>query len=88
MNWQEILTLLIPIFALMGWTYKRIDKRFESADKRFESIDKRFDKLFDELKEMRKEIQSLDSRIARIEGHLTGMGYHWESKVVEKREEK
>ena len=37
MHWQEILTILIPLFAFLGWIYNRIDKKFERVDKKFEN---------------------------------------------------
>lgn len=73
MNIQEILTILVPTLALLGWVYSRIDKRFDS--------------IMNELKEMRKDIQSLDTRVSRIEGFLAGPT-HWEPKIIQKEEEK
>lgn len=65
MTWQDILMIIAPLMSLMGWTYFRIDKKF--------------DIVMSEIKEMRKDIQSLDSRISRIEGQLTPR--YWEPKV-------
>jgi hypothetical protein len=76
MNWQEILTIILPLIAFMGWVYTRIDKKFEA-------IDKRFDGVFTELKEMRKDLQSLDTRVARIEGQLNRPPY-WEPELRRK----
>lgn len=73
MNWQDILTILVPTFAFMGWIYHRIDKKF--------------DRVFEELKDIRKDIQNLESRVSRIEGQLMGPPKYWEPKVIEKAKE-
>lgn len=52
-----------------------------AVKKDVKEIEKRLDRIDDKL-------QVLDSRISRIDGHLTGMYYHWEPRVVEKIEEK
>lgn len=75
MNWQDALTIIIPLAALMGWIYSRIDKKFDIMDKRFDSLDS-------DIKDLSKDIQSLNSRISRIEGQLN-VPYHWEPKVKE-----
>lgn len=71
MEWKEILTIMVPLFAFMGWVYHRIDKRFDRIDHQFDRINEK--------------IQNLDSRVARIEGHLFG-GPRYEPKleIVEK----
>lgn len=43
--------------------------------------------LKSEIKEMKQDLKSIDSRISRIEGHLTGMGHFWEPRIFEKKEE-
>ena len=98
MNWPEVLTILVPLVGLMGWVYNRIEKK---ADERFrelkEEIKETKKELRGEIESTKKElkadidkvqsgVQSLDSRVSRIEGHLTGMGHHWEPKVLEKEE--
>lgn len=70
MNWQEILTIIIPIIGFLGWIYGRLDKRFE--------------RLENQINDVRKDIQSLDSRVSRIEGQLSP--YHWEPKIKQKEE--
>lgn len=46
-NWQDILTIIVPLAALMGWIYSRIDRKFEGTEKRFDALEKRFDGKFD-----------------------------------------
>ncbi len=86
MDWQLILTILVPTFAFLGWIYNRIDKKFDCVDKKFEGVYQRFDMVFDELKQLRKDMQVLDSRISRIEGQLTGVP-SWEPKIRERKQE-
>lgn len=96
MNWQDILTILLPLLVLMSWVYNRIEKKSDErqkqiekrADERQKEIEKRFDDLKTEISGLRSATQSLDSRVSRIEGHLTGMHYHWEPKVIEKKNDK
>lgn len=38
MNWQEVLTILIPILSLMAWVYNRIEKRFDAIMEELKSI--------------------------------------------------
>jgi len=70
MNWQEILTILIPMFAFLGWIYSRIDKKFE--------------KIEHTINDLRKDVQAIESRVARIEGQLVPHRWDWEPKIVEK----
>lgn len=88
MNWQEILTILIPLFGLMGWIYNRIEKK--SIERHLE-VKEEMKGIKEEMKDVKNGLQSLDSRVSRIEGHLTGM-YHfehrWEPKVIEKDDKK
>jgi septal ring factor EnvC (AmiA/AmiB activator) len=79
MNWAEILTIIVPLGSFMAWVCHRIDKKFEAVDKKFENVDRRFESVLGEIKDLRKDVQSIDSRVARIEGQLTGV-YHWEPK--------
>ncbi len=82
MNWQDILAIVIPILSLMGWTYNRIDKKFENMQKNFESV-------LSELKEVRKDIQSLDRRVSHLEGFMYGRDPRFpELKIIDKKEEK
>ena len=76
MNWQEVLTILVPIIAYMGWVYARIEKKADirqaTSEKRFDALEKRFDKVDEKL-------QSLDTRLTRLEGRFDERGY-WESR--------
>lgn len=76
MDWQivirEIFTYLIPMGALFGWLWNRLDKKFEKIDQRFDKIDEKFEMIFKELKEIRGDIKILDQRVSRIEGYLAG----------------
>ena len=38
MDWKEILTLLVPTFAFLGWIYHRLDKKFDSVYKKLDSM--------------------------------------------------
>lgn len=58
MNWQEILTILVPILGLLSWTYTRIDKK----------IDRLTDHMDGEFAEVKKSLHSLDMRLTRLEG--------------------
>lgn len=70
MNWQEILTILIPILGLMGWVYARIEKKLEGG----------FAEIKEELRLMRQDIHQLDMRLTRLEGRFDERGY-WESQI-------
>lgn len=95
-DWQNILTIVVPLGAFLGWIYNRLDKKFDKIDKRFDKVDERFekvdqrfenvDKRFDKVDE---KLQILDSRVSRIEGQLTPTQVrYWEPKIVTKEEEK
>jgi predicted nuclease with TOPRIM domain len=83
MNWQEILTILVPLFALLGWMYNRIDKRFEKMDARFDKVDARFDKVDARFDKVEEKLQKLDNRLTRLEGRFDERGY-WESREYHK----
>lgn len=72
MDWKEILSILVPIFALLGWIYLRIDKKFDI-------VDKKFDQVIEELKCIRKDLNSIDMRLSRLEGRFEERG-HWEAR--------
>ena len=69
MNWQEILTILIPLFGLMAWVYNRIDKKFEAL-----STDVKH-----EFKSVKDALHQIDMRLTRLEGRFDERGY-WESR--------
>lgn len=86
MNWQDILTIIVPLGAFLGWIYSRIDKRFEEicfrTDKRFDEFSSRMDKKFeenkndikeikDDLKDIRADLVILNTRVAIIESKLS-----------------
>lgn len=77
MNWQEILTILVPLLSLMGWSYMRIDKKLDRLE---EKMDDRFD-------EVGKSLHSLDMRLTRLEGRFDERGY-WESRKTGTHDEK
>lgn len=81
MDWKDILTILVPLFTFLGFIYHQMNRKFDLIDKKFDKIDQRFEK-------MEEKLQNIDSRIARIEGHLTGMHYGWDPKIIEKKEDK
>ena len=72
MNWQEILTILVPLFAFLGWIYNRIDKKI--------------DRVEISLKDLNEKVHGLDTRISRIEGQLN-LVHYCEPKVLHKKEE-
>lgn len=47
MNWQEKLTILIPILSLIVWGYHRIQRK---ADERLKQIVERFKESIDSIK--------------------------------------
>lgn len=65
MNWQEILTILVPILGMLAWVYNRMDKRFDSVDR--------------ELDLTRSDIHNLDMRLSKLEGRFEERGY-WEAR--------
>ncbi len=65
LNWQDLLSIIVPLGALIGWMWSRLDKKFDKIDKNFEKIDEKLGK-------MDTNIQGLDRRISHIEGYLMG----------------
>jgi hypothetical protein len=65
LNWQDLLAIIVPLGALIGWMWTRLDKKFDKIDKNFEKIDEKLEK-------MDTNIQGLDRRISHIEGYLMG----------------
>lgn len=61
MNWQEILIILAPLLALMGWTYNRIDKKL--------------DKLSDTMQDMNMRLTRLEGRFDE-RGYWESREYH------------
>lgn len=80
MNWPEVLTILVPLIALMRWVYSRIEKKAEERhahiEKRFEKMEQKMDQRFDIVDQ---KLQSLDNRLTRLEGRFDERGY-WESR--------
>lgn len=74
MNWQDILTIIVPLGAFMGWIYSRVDRKFDAVDKRFDAVDRKFEEKFDgihhELQEVKSSLAQIDSRLSRLEGRL------------------
>jgi chromosome segregation ATPase len=68
MHWQDILSIVIPIGALLAWVYNRIDKKFDQL-----RTDVRND-----INDLRKDVQSIETRVSRIEGQLTHFEPRWE----------
>lgn len=78
MNWQEILTIVIPIIAFMGWIYSREVK-----------LD--INKLKGDIKDLRKDVQAVESRVSHIEGQLLRMNpyeHRWYPHVKERDKRK
>ncbi len=91
MTIQDILSIVIPIFGLLGWIYSRIDKKFDQVEKRFQHMDVRNEqlvqKMTEEFSEMKKILHSLDIRLTRLEGRFEERGY-WESRKTGTHDEK
>jgi chromosome segregation ATPase len=68
MNIADILAIIIPLGALMGWYHKRIDQRFKDLimhlEHRFDKIDEKFDKI-DERTDAR--FDKMDLRFNKID---------------------
>jgi hypothetical protein len=60
---QSILSIVLPLGALMGWMWNRLDKKFDSIDKRFESMDKKFESRFESMdKKFESRFESMDKK--------------------------
>lgn len=83
MNWQEILTIMVPILGMLGWVYNRVDKRFDKIDQRFEKVDQRFEKINQRFEKVEEKLDSMNMRLTRLEGRFEERGY-WESRDYHK----
>lgn len=69
MDWQLILSIVIPLGAFMGWVYGRLDRKFDG--------------ITQEVKEMKTALTTLDSRLAKIEGKLEEREFQeWKQKKI------
>jgi len=84
MDWIQILAIVVPIVAFLGWMYNRIDKKFDRIDERFEKMDS---SLKEEFKSINATLSQLKDRVLIIEVQMRSGPYHWEPKIVEKKEE-
>lgn len=57
MNWQEILTIIIPLGAFMAWIYGRLDKKFDHIDKQFADVNLQFKDVNQQFKDLKKELK-------------------------------
>ena len=69
MNWSEILTILVPLAAFLGWIYNQMNRRFDSLEK--------------DLDKMGTDITSIKDRLSRLEGRFDERGY-WEAREFRK----
>lgn len=64
MNWQEVLSIVVPVVVslggFLGWIYHRLDKKFESVYRRFESVDRKFEQVLIEIKEIRTGLNRIE----------------------------
>ena len=90
MNWQDVLTLLIPLLGLMSYLYNRIEKKaedrqkqthqeFDKVHQKFEKVYQEFDKVYQEIKDVKKDTSRINERLTRLEGRFDERGY-WESR--------
>lgn len=84
MTLQDILAVIIPIFALLGWIYSRIDKKFKQLEMKNEQFS---DKVIAEFGEVKRSLHALDIRLTRLEGRFDERGY-WESRMTGTHDEK
>lgn len=68
MNWQDILAVIIPLGALSGWIYSRIDKRFDEIKSEMKEMRSEFT---NETKLIRNDISGLNTKVAVIESKLS-----------------
>lgn len=78
MNWQDILSIIVPLGALIAWLHRDLKSQIAKVEVRIEKVETRMEKL-------EEKVNSLDSRIARIEGQLMHFEPRWEPKIKEKQ---
>lgn len=65
MDWIQIgaqaATIIIPMGAIISWSIKRLDEKFDKIDSKLESIE--------------KDIRNIDRRVSMIEGFLMGRDF-------------
>ena len=76
MNWQDVLTLLIPLLGLMSYLYNRIEKK---AEDRQRQVQQDMDKIYQEVRDIKKDTSRINERLTRLEGRFDERGY-WESR--------
>jgi hypothetical protein len=76
MDWKDILTILLPLLAMLGWVYKKIEIKVDKIHDRFDKIELRFIKVDEKL-------DSMNMRLMRLEGRFEERGY-WESRIIRK----
>lgn len=94
MNLPEVLAIIIPLIAMMGWVYSRIEKKLEYTHSELKIELNRVEKKLEyshselkiELKEIKADISAIKDRVSRIEGQLSPRP-EFTPKVLEKKEE-
>jgi F0F1-type ATP synthase membrane subunit b/b' len=76
MHWQDILAIVVPLFALITWVYTRTEKK---ADERYRELKEEMKELRSEDKDLRSILISIKDRLTRLEGRFDERGY-WESR--------
>ena len=79
MNWQDILSIVVPLGGLMAWIYSRLDKRFDAIDKRFEKNDERFNGIDKELSQLNTRVAVIESKLSDISTNVTHLMWHHQS---------
>jgi len=77
MDWTQVFAIVVPIVAFSGWIYNRIDKKFDKIEK----------EIKEEFKNVNASINQIKDRVLTIEVQMRSGPYHWEPKIIEKKEE-
>lgn len=80
MNWELLLHVTLPIFAMMAWGWKQLNHKMDRIeDKLYGRIDSVEDKLSGRLDIIENKLDDVRDRAGRLEGAFYERGY-WESR--------